>query len=74
MQYYRHERSNASLRSVVEVVRFILYEELPKQQSANKGKLKGSVSWTDQFMACKILKYHEHSYSLINILNFGLYA
>ncbi|BBH06126.1 hypothetical protein Prudu_017689 [Prunus dulcis] len=41
--YYRHERSNASLRSVVEVVRFILYEELPKQQSANKGKLKGSA-------------------------------
>ncbi|KAL6277913.1 hypothetical protein ACE6H2_021514 [Prunus campanulata] len=39
--YYRHERSNASLRSVVEVVRFILYEELPKQQSAKKGKLKG---------------------------------
>ncbi|CAB4284507.1 unnamed protein product [Prunus armeniaca] len=41
--YYRHERSNASLRSVVEVVRFILYEELPRQQSANMGKLKGSA-------------------------------
>ncbi|CAL9002548.1 unnamed protein product [Prunus brigantina] len=41
--YYRHERSNASLRSVVEVVRFILYEELPRQQEANKGKLKGSA-------------------------------
>ncbi|CAB4314927.1 unnamed protein product [Prunus armeniaca] len=34
--YYRHENSNVSLRSIVEVVRFILYEEYPKQQAAGK--------------------------------------
>ncbi|PQQ09987.1 uncharacterized protein Pyn_03413 [Prunus yedoensis var. nudiflora] len=40
--YYRHEKSNASLRSIVEVVRFILYEEYPKQQAA--GKAEGDQS------------------------------
>lgn len=73
MQYYRHEKSNRTFRSTVEVVNFLLYEvypDKPKPKKARQAETEADNSVSSRFKTtCLAFKNYWKNYTLMILKN-----